>query len=349
MSYTTKVLWIDKDTFSETEKASWTQDLLLKHIERPWQNNPQYLLILKDNEFIIVDKQGNLILRKTVGYTIENGVINNNGVVAIKEGQNLHVYDINGDEIYTTTFSATVMPKMYIGLRYLWLAIESSPETFYIYDLSDFSYTSFQKDVFAEQGYALVLNEDGDVAIFAYIDGSLNTHFARATPSDIEADVTVAYEYKTWKAWGRPDGIAGLFNLTREAGGTSYNTYYLVNRDLDYVKILEKTWGEYSIGFYAIADVNLERALIFNEKETAVSKYTFDLNTMTYELVDTFNLTETPEDVGIYFNNGDMTPDGKYAIITVPGSILIIDWETKEIVKTIPKAFVGAPIKALVT
>ena len=348
MSYTTRVLHVDKDTFQEFEKLSIIQDLLLKGIERPLQNNPKYLLILKDTEFIIVDKQGNLVLRKSVSYTIDWGVINNNGIVAIKEGSTLHVYDINGDEIYSTTFSAIIMPKMYIGLRYLWLAIKSSPDTFYIYDLNDFSYTSFQKDVFGEQGYAIVPNEDADIVIFAYRDASNVTHFARATPSGIEADVQPGVNYKVFKAWGRPDGLAGLFDISEDAGGTAYRRIYLVNRDLDYTLILSKTFGTYSASYYFVADVNLEKALIFNNQETTLSKYTFDLNTMTYELVDTFNLTETPEDVGTLKHNGDMTPDGKYAIITTSGKILIIDWETKEIVKTIPKAFTGAPIKILV-
>jgi len=346
MSYTTKVLHIDKDTFQEFEKASILQDLLIKGVVRPRVANPQYLLILKDTEFIVVDKQGNVVLRKTVGYTIDWGAINNDGKVAIISGADLYVYDINGNELYHTTFSANISPKLILGSKYLWLAINTSPVTVYVYDLTDFSYTSFTVTASSATSTVFSINELGDEAIIFTGDPSDYTLILRtADISGVIKEVDTGIKCIPLFSYFRPD-LAGALVGGRVYASSWYGRVFLVNHNLDFNNFYTVTWtGDNYV--YFVADINLAKALIFQTNTKTIRKYTLDLNTMSATEADTFELVENPENVGNIDNNGDMTPDGAFALITT-SDILIINWETKEIVKTIAKSFANKPIKMIV-
>ena len=348
MSYTTKVLWIDKETFTETEKASWTQDLLLKGIERPYTTNPQYLLILKDNEFMIVDKQGNLVLRKPVDYTIQWGHINDDGKVAIITDYDLYVYDKNGNLLYNTTFANLLGKWIRIAKKYLWLCVGTSPPSIYVYNLSDFSYSSFSINARTHGVIRFQLDEDGENALGVYDDSNIYIHFFRANTEGIEIEKSTSINRTSWNLRGRPDLVGFVVVLARSSGGTLYNNVVFVNGSLDHVVAFSYSTSNTSNRVYVVGDLNLEKGLIYMKVSPTVRKWTFDWNTMTYTEVDTFNLEENPEDAGVTNDGGDMTPDGKYAVLTT-SDILVIDWETKQIVKTIPKAFSGAPVRILTT
>jgi len=343
MSYTTKALHIDKDTLQEFEKNSWTQDYLIKQMARPIAQDPKYLLLLKDNEFIVIDKQGSIKLRKALDYTPDGGAINNNGIVAIVSGAELHVYDINGDEILSRTFTQTLHKFPRIGNNYLWVHTFTYPTTFYVYNLSDLSYTTFTLSLYREWSLGFWCNEAGDEIIGGYGDTNNVIHLFIADPSGIVKDVNT----------GAKGTTPGIYNRHDNAGALIYREYdtlrqiWLVNHDLDRVTVWSKDYGIIAAKVGAVIDLNLMKGIIVSNQESVIYKYTFSLDTMTYEQVDTLDLVDTPEQKDAYYGCGDMTPDGKYAVIPA-SNIKIIDYDSLAVVKTIPKSFVNTPIRIIV-
>jgi len=344
MSYVTKVLHIDKDTLQEFEKASITQDSLITLMFRSWSRNPQYLLLIKPNEFIIVDKQGNIVLRKTVGYTIESGAINDDGKVALKSGANLYIYDKNGNELYHTTFSAGINAWLQIRQRYLWLIIATSPPTVYIYDLNDFTYTSFTVDAYSAEFVRLFPNEYGDMALGARWVSSPACYLLKADLNGIVDESSSISSNAVQRVTCTPNLASCMISFSRTVGSTNY---YEVGWFLNNLNFKSLYSGSNTGHSYFVHDLNITKALIFRNNSLTVEKWELDPETFTATKVDTFNLSENPETVSVDFGNGDMTPDGKYAVITT-SKILIIDYDTKEVVKEIPKAFTKVPVRILV-
>jgi len=344
MSYTTKILWIDKNTLDETLLNSFTEDYLIKQMAKPIAQDPKYLLLLKDNEFIVIDKQGNIKLRKALDYTPDGGAINNNGIVAIVSGAVLHVYDINGDEILSKTFTDTLSKYLRIGNNYLWVRTYLANTTIYVYNLSDLSYTSFSLSLSNDWNIDFKCNENGDEVIGGYGGSDEKVHLFTADPSGIVKDVNTGYGSASTFVLNRPDNAGALILRSH----STLRQLWLVNHNLDYVTVWSKDYGVYGARVGAVIDINLTKGIIFSNQESIIYKYTFDLNAMTYEQVDTLDLVDTPEQPDAYISYGDMTPDGKYAVIPA-SDIKIIDYESLAVVKTIPKSFVNTPIRILTT
>jgi len=343
MSYTTKALHIDKDTLQEFEKNSWTQDYLIKQMARPIAQDPKYLLLLKDNEFIVIDKQGNIVLRKPITYIPDGGAINNNGVVAIVSGADLHVYNINGDEILSRTFADNLHSLIAIGNRYLWIRTNTTTTTFYIYDLNDLSYVTFTINISYPWMAGYSCNELGDELMGGYGDVNEFVHLFLADPTGIVKDVNTEIKGAIMQVVNRPDNVGAL--MLRADANDRY--WWLVNHNLEYTTVWSRTYTVSGVKTSAIIDLNLTKGIIFNNNESVIYKFIFDLATMTYQQIDTLDLVDIPEIAHNHSPFGDMTPDGKYAVIPA-SNIKIIDYESLAVVKTIPKSFVNTPIRVLV-
>mgnify|MGYP000321244296 CR=1 FL=1 len=347
MSYTTKVLWIDRNTFSETEKASWTQDLLLKRIRRPISANPKYLLILKDDRFIVVDKSGSVILDKSVTYGIGEGAINNDGKVAIRSGADLYVYDIDGNELFHTTFANNLDRPIHIGLQYLYVRTYTKPTTVYIYDLDTFGYTSFSVNPYDPYFFNLIINDIGDKFMGIYSDDASKLHIFRGDTSGLTKDVNTDRKASIRLMVGRPDLLGALVVGTYQPVTTYYCDIILVNFNLDW-KVIDTESASSLIVACPLIDANLTRMLLLNNLNSTVKRFTIDLNSFTATYLDSFDIIDKPEHCSDIYPWGDMTPDGKFAIVPAT-KIKIIDFDEKSVVKEIPKAFSGKPIKVLVT
>jgi len=341
MSYTTKILAINKDTFEETLLNSITQDNLIKRMSRPNAQDPKYLLLLKDNRIIIIDKNGNIVLDKTVDYTIDAGSINNNGMVAVKSGAELYVYDIGGNLVYHETYESNIAKPPLIGTNYLWVWLWGETQTVYIYDLSDFTYKTFQKST-TYNSLLLDINETGEIAFGGYWTTGPTTHYFKAFSDGTVVDASTTFDYAIYNIHTNPLGTGALLRLSKS--GPKYR-YVLVNTNLDYATIDS---GSETEEIDLVHDINFIVALFFNKVSSNVKKFTLDIENLTGEHVGTITLPHSLDEISRYSKMGDMTPDGKFAVIPST-EIFLIDVENLSVVKTINKAFSGVPVRMIVS
>jgi len=341
MSYTTKILAINKDTFEETLLNSIAQDNLIKWMDRPNAQDPKYLLLLKDNRIIIIDKNGNIVLDKIVDYTINQGSINNNGMVAVKSGAELYVYDVEGNLVYHETYGSNIAGSPLIGTNYLWVKLEGGTQTVYIYDLSDFTYKTFQKGT-AYNSLTLAINETGEIAFGGYWTLGPVGYLFKAFSDGSVVDASTTFGYAIYNIHTNPLGAGGLLRLSK--GGPQY-AYVLFNSNLETATLKTGTETE---DIDLVHDINLSVALFFNKASANVDRWSLNIETLTGEHTGTLTLPHALDEISRYKRMGDMTPDGKFAVIPST-EIFLIDVENLIVAKTINKAFSNVPVRMIVS
>jgi len=346
VSYTITSKLINIEDWSEQDVESWSQEVGLKGMERPNAVNPQYLLLIKDNEVILLDKYGNRVLTLTTEYTIDWAVVNNNGDIAVKSGADLYVYDKAGSLLYSTTFANNIV-DLAIGNDYLWVILKTDPLTIYVYSLADFTYSSYSQDVYSAGNGSIQCTEDGKKAWLHYrTDRNFMALFDADTGKVNEVAITsVIYTYL--KPWCRPDGLIAITTAYRVSEGTYYRHVFAVRNDMTKVTIFSATSSSL-IRVYVSVDINGEKILLYESGSTTLKKYTLNIDTMTVTEGDSFGIAEAVEDCGEdTTRNGDSTPDGKYRLVTSTNTMFIIDYDLMSVKKQYSKSFTGKQTRML--
>jgi len=348
VSYTITSKLINVEDWSEQNVESWSQDVAIKNIWRPNAVNPQYLLIVKENEFIVIDKYGNKVLEKSVDYTISYARINNNGEVIVASGAEIHVYSLDGSELFTASFANEVY-KVVIGNEYFWVIEKTNPSTIYCYKMSDFSYTSFSYSLQSSGLIDLECSEDGYKAI-ATITTSAPDVYVKVLSFDGELNSfkiasTRAVTRDTMRI--RPDATLGIVACGVTSGGTDYQNIYVVRSDGAYKAIDSRTVPDHT-GYQMAIDVNCEKMFFAVGETDTIYKRLIDIDTLEITDAGSFTITENVESSGwISSRFGDMTPDGNYILVHSAGKIFIIEWATQIVKKEIVKSLSGARISML--
>lgn len=343
MSYTITPKLINVEDWSEQDVNPWSQDVAIKNIWRPNAVNPQYLLIVKENEFIVIDKYGNKVLEKSVDYTISYARINNNGEVIVASGAEIHVYSLDGSELFTASFANEIW-KVVIGNEYFWVIEKTNPTVVYCYRISDFSYVSFSYSLQGLGNIDLECSEDGYKAI-AVINDSAPDVYAKFLSFDGELkSFKVASTRQVTRDLMRirPDATLGIVACGVTTGGTDYQNIYVVRIDGAYKVIDSRTVPDH-VGYQMAIDINCEKMFFAVGNTNTVYKKLIDIDNLEITDAGSFTITENVESSGwISSRFGDMTPDGNYLLVHSAGKIFIAEWATgtvkKEIVKSISNA-----------
>jgi len=348
MSYTVTPKLINIEDWSEQDVNPWSQDVAIKDIWRPNAINPQYLLITKESEFIIIDKYGNKVLEKTVDYTLEEARINNNGQVITKSGATIHVYDKDGTEVYTTTFANTVK-KVVIGNDYFWVLLNTDPAQIYCYSLSDFSVKSFSYDVYNTAFSDIECGEDGYKAVFAggNSEPKLLVIFL-SFDGEIKSIVIPIMRGAAKNCTRcRPDASLAIIVGGITTGGTDYQSIYVVRSDGAYKQIDNRSLADHK-GYQIAIDVNCTKMFFAVGESNTINKRLIDIDTLEVTDAGSFSVSETLESSGWFTSRfGDMTPDGNYILVHSTGSIYIIDWASNVVKKTLTKTVANARISMI--
>jgi len=327
MSYTIKPKLININDWSDQDVNPWTQSLNFKWAIRPWAEDPKYLLIVKDNEFIIIDKYGNKVLEKSVDYTIENAHINNNGDVITKSGANVKIYDITGEEIYSITMTDNVK-GVCIGKNYAWWTV--ADVTVRCLDLSTFIYQTFSVPVNANWG-GVHCSENGDICtVHGRISSSPYTgKVAFYDPSGKIAEINIVDSADNYVGVLKPDGTVAVSRYIKFYNGA--RGIALVRNDGSKATLSFVSSGSGSPR--VVASLNLDRIVVWESSYSKFWKILADIDAMKLTLQEEVVTDAPPEKYVVT----DMSPDGKYFAYPLSDKLLIYDFDTNLVKKEIPK------------
>jgi len=335
--------------WSEYDIKPWTQDVLLKEITRPNAELPRYLLLYKDNEFVVLDNLGQVVLKKQVSYTIGVARINNNGQVLVWSGNTIRLYDINGELLFSKTINGEI-DDVEIGNEYFWIAFHAG-DYFYVtsYRISDFTkweHAMINADIYYVD---LSCSESGYYCLLAYHYEYPAYHIVVYYSFGARLfSKGIYWRDRSYRGCSRmrPDGALALF-------GGYYPYEYarswlaVIRRDGVHTIIYERWYSgdsRYQVGTNASFT---SIAFVHGASNTIIRKE-FDPNTMGYVDLDPIYLPENAEASPYYtIEWGDMTPDGYYMLVQSPSKIYIVDMVEGVVKKAITKGITGRPFKMI--
>jgi len=342
MSYTITAKMINVEDFSEQDVNQWAQDVGLLKVVRPNAVNPQYLLLLKSNEVIILDRYGNKRLEMTLDYTAIHCAINNNGEFAISSDYDVYLYNSDGSLRTILSFGNKVQ-EIYLGTDYLTVLLQTSPAQLYIYKLSDLSYSNFSFSVNSAGACHHTIDEDGDHVWIIRTSGG-NCYIA------LIKQLSQQFDKNTGKSsdWVdaircRPDGIIAV----GESHDSGRIDIIAVRNDGVLANILS-----YSVSSpYATNisfDINATKIMVIKKGSATLRKLSLNVDIMSLSEVTNITLTENAEAGGLDVGGcNDATPDGKYHLIQLQTKCVIVDYDDMSIKKEITKSTVDVPLRML--